>query len=65
MKFKKSFKILFVWRRKYRQLIRRWQGNFLLKDKKQLAHDYFSWKQKTNYHQVPWYWQKSSTHLKK
>jgi hypothetical protein len=65
MKFKKSFKILFIWRRKYRQLIRRWQENFLPKDKKKLMPNYFSWKQKINYRQVPWYWQKTSTHFKK
>lgn len=65
MKFKKRFRTFFFWRRKYRQLVRRWQEKISLGEKKQLTHDYFSWKHNTVYKQIPWYWQRSSTNFKK
>jgi hypothetical protein len=66
MKFKKQFKIYFVWRRRYRQYIRSWQNNFINKAKSNTPlNQYFSWKQKGSYQQLPWYWQRSSQNSKK
>ncbi len=65
MKFKKQFKLFFVWRRRYRQYIRTWQNSLIKKTKTTAPlNQYFSWKQRGNYQQLPWYWQRSSQNLK-
>ncbi len=65
MRFKKHFKILFVWRRRCRQYVRSWQNNLYKSRINAPLNQYLSWKQKGNYQQLPWYWQRSSQNIKK